>query len=144
MVTAARKRLFLRYLFGQAQTSQKSLFTVLTELMNTYVGQVIGTASGARQPITHSGNGRTVAFAIPDHFKFETSEERGDLIELLFEVYGDALTTLSLTQPPDYNAGQDPAIFAVMMDDIRLATIKTTHTDHLNGRNTYSGFILTQ
>lgn len=141
MVTAARKRLFLRYLFFNAQNSGKSLFTVLSELMNAYVGQVVGTASGARQPITHSGNGRTVTFAIPDHFKFETSEERGDLIELLFEVYSDALTTLGFTQKPDWDPEQDTAIFNTMMDDDRVQTIKSTHTDHTLGRLLYGGTI---
>lgn len=143
MVTAARKRLFLRYLYGQSKTLGKSLFVVLTETANTYVGQVIGSASGGRTPITHSGNGRTVAFAIPDYLKFETSEERGDMYELFFEVYADALDSLGITQTADNDASKDDSIFAAMIDDIRLATVKVTHTDNTLGRLLYGGVLQT-
>ena len=141
MVTAAHQRGYLRSLFNQAQTSQKSLFTALTEAHTSHWTQYGGTASAGRTPLVHSGNGRTVTFAEPDHFKFPTAEEKGETLELFFRVYADALTTLSLTQKPDWDAEQDTAIFNAMMADNRLPAKKVDsyYTDHLLGRQPYLG-----
>jgi len=134
MVTAADRGAFLQDLFWKSQEQEVSLFSLLKAALQTAIAQASGTASGNRQLITVAGQGRTSSFAIPDFYKFMTSDEYRQMFYLFVQIYQSALTTLSLTQPADYDASHDQAVFNAMIADDRMQKCDSYHIDHTLGR----------
>jgi len=139
MVTAADRGAFLQDLFWKSQEQEVSLFSLLKAALQANIAQASGTASGNRQLITVAGQGRTSSFAIPDFYKFMTSDEYRQMFYSFIQIYQSALTTLALAMPAEDDASHDQAIFNAMTDDLRLTTVTTTHTDHTLGRLLYGG-----
>ncbi len=142
MVTAADRGAFLQDLFWKSQEQEVSFFSLLKAALQAHISQASGTASGNRQLITVAGNGRTSAFAIPDFYKFMTSDEYRQMFYSFIQMYRDAITTLAIATPVEDDASKDTVIFNAMIADDRMKPITEYHTDHTLGRwPSGSGFI---
>ena len=139
MVTAADRGAFLQDLFWKSQAQEVSLFSLLKAALQTAIAQSSGTASGNRQLITVAGQGRTSSFAIPDFYKFMTSDEYRQMFYGFVQIYQSALTTLNLVLVAEDDASHDRAIFNAMIADDRLQRVDSTHNDYTLIGTPYGG-----
>ena len=116
------KRGFLR---GIYLTASNSAFA-LSDALNSFTLQGFGVVQTGQLVLTSGGNGHSVTFQVPSQWQTFSPEEVFSLAEEFQAVYSDALVTLS----SQGNATPtDAQIFAIMIADVRLATINVAYSD---------------
>ena len=122
-IRAEIKRGFLRSLYRQAKLNAQAL----SDALDAFQDHGFMALKSGRLLVSSSGNGHSSTFQLPTQWQQFTPDEVFSLSEELEQVYADAITTLNTNGNATPN---DDQIFAVMIDDDRLADIDSVGRDY--------------